>query len=1181
MKGATGHPCHPKPRKSQNPGFALVITLSLMVLLTIIAVGLLSLSTIALRGTTHDAAMATARANARMALMLAIGELQKQAGPDQRVTATADMAGTVTGDVLAPGTPPANNTSVNSVSKGLTAVQPGTRYWTGVWHHNLTPQQLTQIYTRTPSAILRGWLVSGGTGPAGSATRPSPGSSDASVGSGGEVSDATKAVVLVGKNSTGTTDSGRYVGVPLVEIGDSDKKAKQPAGRQGWWVGDEGVKAKFNQVPADGTSTEMTYLTMGDRRAGWEAVDGFNSYPIPGSGQATAVAKVISAPEGKLLDPSFGDKGASGESPMQRNFHALTTDSTGLLVDNFNGGLRVDMTPYILNGFPDELKTATIVPKSVASKMRAPTWNRIKEFADSFQNLDSGRIIVKPAANDLSVAIAPMISELRILFGVRPVPVDGSPTNFKLNTCVKLAVVLANPYPYPLKWNTPLDLEVTNSQPSGTQGVDGGYQPASIYDAAQGATGRPAFVPSTPAQPAALNNAIFRIASDEIPAGEAKAFTISGPVYRPPGNASRVTVDMKPVTPSGANNFDNCMEQGHDAQNNLTTSLAMDMRESWTTTQITVELRNGTSANSLLRRIERFELDNAYYATTKRPIDAAKAKVMKRPFGIQYSRFQFSQPGEDYRQILPNASGVDPLGLRSSTLRSFADFNAQAKRFHKAITSYNPTPYFMQHVDNIGDLPYNEPGGDTGPGFTRNLLGSPFSWGSATTNSVKKVILFSPQEKFVSLAQLQHADLTGDDTFASIGHQPGNAVGNSYATPFVKRSLVLQSRNNYTVNGQNNASGFQTAAMNYYDLAYLLNTSLWDTYYFSGLNSPGTTVPESPAVVKIHDSDDSNELRDAKLAAGHLEIDGAFNVNSTNKQAWKALFAGSKHMKHKADSGPSGDALYPRSLEQKSPAAVPPSGESDDCWSGFRRLTDAQLDALAEEMVRQVRLRGPFVSLSQFVNRAIVDVSRDKVLGRSGAIQTALDECGININNAGTKNVFHDFTATEDRLNIQQNGNAPRGDMDGPRAMSYTEANPSEPVWATTSKDLNAGAMASILADRPMLTNPRFRTEQGYRSTGIPGWVTQADILQVIGPALSTRSDTFRIRAYGEATDPVTGQATARAWCEAVVQRTPEYVDGNDAASELPTASNLKLPNKMFGRRFVAVSFKWLSKDEI
>jgi type II secretory pathway component PulK len=74
-------------RPPTDRGFALVVTLTLMILLTVVAVGLLSLSAVSLRTTGQSSALSEARANARMALLLALGELQKHAGPDQRITA--------------------------------------------------------------------------------------------------------------------------------------------------------------------------------------------------------------------------------------------------------------------------------------------------------------------------------------------------------------------------------------------------------------------------------------------------------------------------------------------------------------------------------------------------------------------------------------------------------------------------------------------------------------------------------------------------------------------------------------------------------------------------------------------------------------------------------------------------------------------------------------------------------------------------------------------------------------------------------------------------------------------------------------------------------------------------------------------------------------------------------------
>lgn len=73
---------YPKPKFREifpNPfaskGFALVVTLS----------------GVALPSSSQQSAQTTARANARMALMLAIGELQRATGSDQRITITSSL----------------------------------------------------------------------------------------------------------------------------------------------------------------------------------------------------------------------------------------------------------------------------------------------------------------------------------------------------------------------------------------------------------------------------------------------------------------------------------------------------------------------------------------------------------------------------------------------------------------------------------------------------------------------------------------------------------------------------------------------------------------------------------------------------------------------------------------------------------------------------------------------------------------------------------------------------------------------------------------------------------------------------------------------------------------------------------------------------------------------------------
>ena len=54
----------------------------------------------------------------------------------------------------------------------------------------------------------------------------------------------------------------------------------------------------------------------------------------------------------------------------------------------------------------------------------------------------------------------------------------------------------------------------------------------------------------------------------------------------------------------------------------------------------------------------------------------------------------------------------------------------------------------------------------------------------------------------------------------------------------------------------------------------------------------------------------------------------------------------------------------------------------------------------------------------------------------------------------------------------------------------------------------------------------------------------------------------------------------AKAWCEASLQRIPEYTDAEDKPYERG-ASQLGPVNTSFGRKFKLTAFRWLSPDEI
>ena len=94
----------------------------------------------------------------------------------------------------------------------------------------------------------------------------------------------------------------------------------------------------------------------------------------------------------------------------------------------------------------------------------------------------------------------------------------------------------------------------------------------------------------------------------------------------------------------------------------------------------------------------------------------------------------------------------------------------------------------------------------------------------------------------------------------------------------------------------------------------------------------------------------------------------------------------------------------------------------------------------------------------------------------------------------------------------------------------------------------------------------------------------QADLRAVLGNTATARSDTVKIRSYGEVLDK-SGKILARAYCEALVQRTPEYADPTNQAGQDPNATvvtqAISAINAKFGRRFALLSLRWLSPGEV
>jgi Tfp pilus assembly protein PilX len=94
-------------------------------------------------------------------------------------------------------------------------------------------------------------------------------------------------------------------------------------------------------------------------------------------------------------------------------------------------------------------------------------------------------------------------------------------------------------------------------------------------------------------------------------------------------------------------------------------------------------------------------------------------------------------------------------------------------------------------------------------------------------------------------------------------------------------------------------------------------------------------------------------------------------------------------------------------------------------------------------------------------------------------------------------------------------------------------------------------------------------------------FLMQGDIMTALAPVVAPRSDTFVVRAYGETLNPATGAVEGKAWCEALVQRVPEFADSSAGQEPEVDFSALNATNRLFGRKFKIISLRWLNSSEI
>ena len=1116
-------------------GFALVSAMALMVLLLVLAVGLLSLSAVTLRSGGREIARQQAQANARLALELAIGRLQALAGPDQRITSASH-----TRDARA----------------HLTGVWQGWK-WDG--------QGSAPDWQKEKTSRFKGWLAS----------TPQPQEAAKEEFAEGQVSG--ESIKLV---SASTKD--KAVEAALVPL---DGKGDGLA----WAVFDESQKASVS-----------VGHTKADSFAG--ALDRTGAAPGYGFGavKGWSVLADAKAEHAKLL--TTGQTQLIDLPKESAGFHDLTSGSRGVLANAAEGGLAGDLsrlfdspalpsvyasrflysdTDAPLAGIPARFNGANPFPSP------DPAWSLLHSHYRSYTRLSGGAspvldasvtsVTARPsaatAANQLlrhkaftEQQIAPVIAKAQFVFSLafgyhdETLPnmwADGSARKTPQEQrdeyitwlVIDPVITLWNPYNVPLRFSgarvelyrIPLayriykngklvNTEYTKLTNAHTQ-EDFKTRQARFY--------RLNILPE--------NGANERVLAP----GEHVVFTAHNHKMHGSHDYSLTGVTLRPGFHPPAGTASDPEVGGVTTQNIFVDNNGASSGKDYGKTVRTIAVKPGDRIQ-LEVKAERAGIDNFKETGGKEITGFLKyylggANVTRLLGGVELDY------GDREQELLPHyvpdemptivvspdipkgsTAGLNPArhALRFKEPFLLATFQTKTERdsrfpsrswLNNAPANYYASEGLDQTEDFahqqyefqwevMTDWPPNSPTIEISNTDNRGYGGPGIYAQSGVELATYASLPLAPAH---SLAQLRHAPL-------NVGGQlplSGQVLANSIEPP-------LSGEDRVRVNVGDRV---------YLDHSYLANNALFDRWFLSSATShpalPGEKERAAKDLLKGFFSEgkplpngrflpygagsDPGELAERLASsadayheiAAHLLIDGPFNVNSTSVDAWQAVLA--------ANFGEDAARIHDGGLELEEGKGLPvqrhapspagsyeSSGDAEQAkWNGYRRLDEEQIAKLAEEIVKEVKARGPFQSLAEFVNRRPGDgehVTR-------GALEAAIDRAGIN-----------------------------RAVLD-------------------PAHDLPGG---------------------GNTADGAPGVINQADLLVPLAPFLTVRGDTFRIRAYGEAGE---GKDKVRAWCEATVQRVPEYIDPSERAEVAP-----EVPvNQRFGRRFEVLAFRWLKPAEL
>ncbi|MFD2303243.1 hypothetical protein [Roseibacillus ishigakijimensis] len=1132
----------------------------MLILLSLIAVGLLSLSSTVLRSSAAVMDEQVARANARMALQMAIGQLQKYVGDDRRITMAADQK-PASGDGSEP------------------AAEEGYRYWTGVY------ESWDDTLETRPSPRHLAWLVSSPERGGAAENRPySPQS-------------AARSINLVGEGTVGENDV-HFVEAPVITVG-----AEQQGGIA-WWTGDQGMKAAValpEKEPAGGlaeirrehqtaSNAALEFVTFGDDSVfeDFEPSDP-RVAAMTGWGQFEFVS--------------------SSEAAHDGLFHDMAARSTGLLTNVRQGGFRKDLSMFLEVNTRSRRPNFPMEPLYRVGREDGINFEELSTYYNLYKELGSGRSRYTTGGSVPGGAPAltmergpaaarndyfhhykqPTILSYQAVFSLEARPASGQRDTYDLYLVIDPILTLWNPHDVPIVlpqgsaymtvkyFGMPYDLDVTvNGRRyrcpimSSLSTSDSNYLSLTV-----GQEDPLAFKPGEVikfSQSGDEQAKLTGYGSNRHKLAGRSGFNFGGGVALLLKNDANQTV----TAPRGAEIIyrarpNNLTAGARNGAGNVLAGYSTHTRH-FSTTHHEVYIGDDRGSNSLgvggmyvdydfgNQRLKRGESRNENTPGTKPPRERLYAN-------------RFPDVFETLDEDDTRALNVGQLAVEKAPIMMYSYYVKTEEandRGSRSFMRFNPKAHHVDFYDlseeELDRMPYEIKVEALNSWTNRNLETSEsgagfFGGGYRSSSGSNYVVTHSiPREPLASIAALQHSAANGflhqQPTYgyaALNAREPllpqiSHAIGNSYAP-----AVLSPSETERTISGRRALA----------DHSYLANRALWDDWFFSTIapedadgfsrkrsqqevaqqflegEEPLSNVRYQPNLGDFEPSEVLSQLFDGSNAtdeavgkvAAYMSVDGLFNVNSTSVMAWKALL-GALNGSQVTTRDESGE-VSPRDSRGgvPVPGLLVPADEVADGrtgqplfdsaqWNGRRVLSEDEIEALAEGIVREVRKRGPFLSLADFVNRR---VGNDDDLARAGAIQAALDSDQVGLN-----------AAFENRSVL--------------------------------------GATASRMAFPA--------AEDGPISTGIPGIIKQADILTPIGPLLTVRSDTFIVRAYGESRGP-NGQVRAQAWCEAQVQREADYlVKEADERDELPDDLSNRL-NQTFGRRLKVLSFRWLNPAEV